>query len=29
VVVPGDHSLRTDPHAVADAVGSWLAKLAP
>ncbi len=27
-VVPGDHSLRTDPQAVAGAVGSWLAKLA-
>ncbi len=26
--VPGDHSLRTDPQAVAGAVGSWLAKLA-
>lgn len=28
VAVPGDHSLRTDPQAVAGAVGSWLAKLA-
>jgi predicted alpha/beta-hydrolase family hydrolase len=27
-VVPGDHSLRTDPRAVAEAVGGWLAKLA-
>jgi uncharacterized protein len=27
-VVPGDHSLRTDPQAVATAVGSWLAELA-
>jgi uncharacterized protein len=27
-VVPGAHSLRTDPQAVAEAVGSWLAKLA-
>jgi uncharacterized protein len=27
-VVPGDHSLRADPQAVAAAVGRWLAKLA-
>ena len=27
-VVPGDHSLRTDPQAVAGAVGRWLANLA-
>lgn len=28
-VVPGDHSLRTDPNAVADAVRSWLRELVP
>jgi uncharacterized protein len=27
-VVPGDHSLRSDPQAVGEAVGDWLAKLA-
>ena len=26
-IVPGDHSLRTDPEAVANAVGNWLVGL--
>jgi hypothetical protein len=29
VEVAGDHSLKTDVQAVADAAGAWLASLAP